>query len=176
MRGSRWRTWETIDQRFVDGRPDVVSWVSEPQAEDLLIAGDVTARLFASTTGRDADWVVKLIDVFPDSVPEAWQLGGYQLMVAHDIMRGRYRRSFSKPEPILPDTPLGFTVNLHQQSHTFRKGHRIMVQIQSTWFPSTTGIRRPGCRTSSRPVRRTSGPRPTGSGVRPSFLPRSRSR
>ena len=96
-RGSRWATWETIDQRFVTGRPDVVSWVSEPLKEDLLIAGDVTAQLIASTTGRDADWVVKLIDVFPDSVPEAWQLGGFQLMVAHDILRGRYRKSFSKP-------------------------------------------------------------------------------
>ena len=134
-RGSRWRTWETIDQRFVTGRPDVVSWVSEPLEEDLLIAGDVTARLVASTTGRDADWAVKLIDVFPDSVPEAWQLGGYQLMVAHEIMRGRYRKSFSKPEPLSPNTPLAFTVDLHQQSHQFRKGHRIMVQVQSTWFP-----------------------------------------
>ena len=134
-RGSRWRTWETIDQRFVTGRPDVVSWVSEPLEEDVLIAGDVTARLIASTTGRDADWAVKLIDVFPDSVPEAWQLGGYQLMVAHEIMRGRYRKSFSKPEPLAPSTPLAFTVDLHQQSHQFRKGHRIMVQVQSTWFP-----------------------------------------
>jgi putative CocE/NonD family hydrolase len=134
-RGSRWATWETIDQRFVTGRPDVVSWVSDPLTEDVLIAGDVTARLVASTTGRDADWAVKLIDVFPDSVPHAWQLGGYQLMVAHEITRGRYRKSFSKPEPLTPNTPLAFTVDLHQQSHQFRKGHRIMVQIQSTWFP-----------------------------------------
>jgi putative CocE/NonD family hydrolase len=134
-RGSRWRTWETIDQRFVTGRPDVVSWLSQPLEEDVLIAGDVTARLIASTTGRDADWAVKLIDVFPDSVPEAWQLGGYQLMVAHEIMRGRYRKSFSNPEPLAPNTPLPFTVDLHQQSHQFRRGHRIMVQIQSTWFP-----------------------------------------
>ena len=134
-RGSRWRTWETIDQRFVEGRPDVVSWVSEPLAGDLLVAGDITARLAASTTGRDADWVVKLIDVFPDSVPEAWQLGGYELMVAHEIMRGRYRKSYSRPEPLQPNTPLAFDVDLHQQSHTFRRGHRIMVQVQSTWFP-----------------------------------------
>ncbi len=134
-RGSRWRTWETEDQRFVTNRPDVVSWVSEPLVEDLLIAGDVTARLLASTTGRDADWVVKLIDVFPDSMPDNWQLGGYQLMVAHEIMRGRYRKSFSQPEPLPPNRPLLFTVDLHQQSHTFRRGHRIMVQVQSTWFP-----------------------------------------
>jgi putative CocE/NonD family hydrolase len=89
----------------------------------------------ASTTGQDADWVVKLIDVFPDSIPENWQLGGYELMVAHEIMRGRYRRSFSAPEPIRPNTPLDFTVDLHQQSYLFRRGHRLMVQIQSSWFP-----------------------------------------
>jgi uncharacterized protein len=134
-RGSHWRTWETVDQRFVDGRPDVASWTSAPLAEDLLVAGNVTAHLVASTTGRDADWVVKLIDVFPDSIPEAWELGGYQLMVAHEIMRGRYRKSFSAPEPLPPNTPLEFTVDLHQQSYQFRKGHRIMVQVQSTWFP-----------------------------------------
>jgi uncharacterized protein len=134
-RGSRWRTWETEDQRFVTNRQDVLSWVSEPLTDDILIAGDVTARLVASTTGRDADWAVKLIDVFPDSMPENWQLGGYQLMVAHEIMRGRYRKSFSQPAPLTPNTPLEFTVDLHQQSHQFRKGHRIMVQVQSTWFP-----------------------------------------
>jgi putative CocE/NonD family hydrolase len=134
-RGSRWRTWETEDQRFVSNRPDVVSWVSEPLDQDVLIAGDVTARLIASTTGRDADWAVKLIDVFPDSIPDNWQLGGYQLMIAHEVMRGRYRKSFSRPEPLQPNTPLAFNVDLHQQSHTFRKGHRIMVQVQSTWFP-----------------------------------------
>jgi hypothetical protein len=134
-RGSHWRTWETEDQRFVDGRPDVLSWVSEPLTEDMLIAGDVRARIVASTTGRDADWAVKLIDVFPDSMPENWSEGGYQLMVAHEIMRGRYRKSFSQPFPLQPNTPLDFTVDLHQQSYTFQKGHRIMVQVQSTWFP-----------------------------------------
>jgi putative CocE/NonD family hydrolase len=134
-RGSRWRTWETEDQRFVTNRPDVVSWISEPLTEDVLIAGDVTARLVASTTGRDADWAVKLIDVFPDSMPDNWQLGGYQLMVAHEIIRGRYRKSFSKPEPLPPNTPLAFTVDMHQQSYQFKAGHRIMVQVQSTWFP-----------------------------------------
>src|SRR4051812_1006967 len=134
-RGSGWRTWETEDQRFVDGRPDVPSWMSEPLTEDVLIAGDVTARIVASTTGRDADWAVKLIDVFPDSMPDNWSEGGYQLMVAHEIMRGRYRKSFSAPAPLQPNTPLGFTVDLHQQSYTFKRGHRLMVQIQSTWFP-----------------------------------------
>jgi hypothetical protein len=119
----------------VDGRPDVARWISEPLTDDLLVAGNITARLVASTTGQDADWVVKLIDVYPDSVPENWQLGGYELMVAHEIMRGRYRRSFSVPEPIRPNTPLDFTVDLHQQSYLFRQGHRLMVQIQSSWFP-----------------------------------------
>jgi uncharacterized protein len=134
-RGSRWRVWETEDQRFVDGRPDVVSWVSAPLDQDVAIAGDVVARLVASTTGRDADWVVKLIDVFPDSVPDNWKLGGYELMVAHEIMRGRYRRSFTTPAPLQPNTPLEFTVDLHQQAYTFKRGHKLMVQVQSTWFP-----------------------------------------
>ena len=165
-RGSRWRTWETIDQRFVD-RPSRRGELGLGAADGrLLIAGDVTAQLIASTTGRDADWAVKLIDVFPDSVPEAWQLGGYQLMVAHEIMRGRYRKSFSKPEPLAPNTPLAFTVDLHQQSHT-RSGRATAswCRCRAPGFPSTTGIRRPGCRTSSRRRRRTSRRRPTGSGT-----------
>jgi uncharacterized protein len=95
----------------------------------------VTARLIASTTGRDADWVVKLIDVFPDSMPDNWQWGGYQLMVAHEIMRGRYRKSFTAAGPLAANTPAEFTIDLHQQSYTFRRGHRLMVQVQSTWFP-----------------------------------------
>ncbi len=134
-RGSRWRTWETEDQRFVDGRPDVATWSTEPLTEDVRIAGNVTARLLASTTGRDADWVVKLIDVFPDSMPDDWKMGGYELMVAHEIMRGRYRTGFSTPAPLQAGKPLAFTVDLHQQVYQFRKGHRIMVQVQSTWFP-----------------------------------------
>jgi putative CocE/NonD family hydrolase len=135
-RGSRWYFWETEDQRFVDGRPDVLTWKTEPLTDDVTVAGDITAKLIAATTGRDADWVVKLIDVFPDSVPERWSRGGYELMVAHEIMRGRYRKSFSNPEPIQPNVPTEFTVDLHQQAHTFRKGHRIMVQVQSSWFPA----------------------------------------
>jgi len=134
-RGSRWSTWETEDQRFVDGRPDVLAWKTPVLTEDVTIAGDVVAKLIAATTGRDADWVVKLIDVFPDSVPGAWSQGGYQLMVAHDVLRGRYRTSFTEPTPIQPNTPTEFTVDLHQQSYTFKRGHRIMVQVQSTWFP-----------------------------------------
>ncbi len=133
--GTRWRQWLVEDQRFVQNRPDVLSWESEPLTTDLTIAGDVIAHLFASTTGTDADWVVKLIDVYPDSVPGAAKLGGYQLMVAADIMRGRYFKSFSKPEPIPANTVTPFTVDLHQQVYRFLAGHRIMAQVQSTWFP-----------------------------------------
>ena len=134
-RGSRWRRWMTEDQRFVDGRPDVLAWQTAPLAEDVTIAGDVTAHLYAATTGSDADWVVKLIDVFPDTMADHPELGGYELMVAGDIMRGRYRRSWEHPEAIPPNTVERYTVDLHQQLYTFRSGHRIMVQVQSTWFP-----------------------------------------
>lgn len=133
--GTRWRQWLVEDQRFVHNRPDVASWESTPLEQDIVIAGDVIARLYASTTGSDADWVVKLIDVYPDSVSSDPKLGGYQLMVAGDIMRGRYYRSFSEPTRIVPNEVTSFTVDMHQQVYRFRKGHRIMVQVQSTWFP-----------------------------------------
>ena len=133
--GTRWRQWLVEDQRFAQNRPDVLSWESEPLAADVTIAGDVIAHLYASTTGTDADWVVKLIDVYPDSMPGDAKLGGYQLMVAADIMRGRYYKSFSKPAPIPANTVTPFTVDLHQQVYRFLQGHRIMVQVQSTWFP-----------------------------------------
>jgi putative CocE/NonD family hydrolase len=101
----------------------------------LAIAGEVTAHLFAATTGSDADWVVKLIDVYPEHHPENWDLAGYQLMVSSEVFRGRYRKSFSKPEPIPPGAVLEYPFSLHTQSYTFKKGHRLMVQVQSTWFP-----------------------------------------
>ena len=132
---ARWGRWMTEDQRFVDGRQDVLTWQTDSLLEDVVIAGNIVGRLFASTTGSDADWVVKLIDVYPDSVPGRPNMGGYQLMVAGDIMRGRYRRSFERPEAIRPNAVASYTVDLHQQSYTFRRGHRIMVQVQSTWFP-----------------------------------------
>ena len=134
-RGSRWRQWMTEDQRFVEGRPDVLAWQTEPLAEDVTLAGSVVATLFASTTGTDADWVVKLIDVYPDSVADRPGLGGYQLMVVGEIMRGRYYRGWDAPSPIPASRVTPFTVDLHQQAYTFRRGHRIMVQVQSTWFP-----------------------------------------
>ena len=134
-RGSRWRQWMTEDQRFVEGRPDVLAWQTEPLTQDVTLAGSVVARLFASTTGTDADWVVKLIDVYPDTVADRPGMGGYQLMVAGEIMRGRYARGWDAPSPILANRVTPFTVDLHQQAYTFRRGHRIMVQVQSTWFP-----------------------------------------
>jgi hypothetical protein len=133
--GSGWRTWLQQDQRFVDNRPDVLTWQSGPLTEDLTIAGDVVAHLFASTTGTDADWVVKLIDVYPDSVPDRPRLGGYELMVNADIMRGRYWKGFSRATPIAANTVTPFNVDLHEQLYRFQKGHRLMVQVQSTWFP-----------------------------------------
>ena len=136
--GTRWQQWLVEDQRFVDNRPDVLTYVSDPLADDIVIAGDIDAHLFASTTGTDADWVVKLIDVYPDdapSQPSGPRMGGYELMVAADIMRGRYYKSWSKPQAIPANTTTQFTVSLHEQLYRFSKGHRIMVQVQSTWFP-----------------------------------------
>jgi putative CocE/NonD family hydrolase len=133
--GNGWRNWLQRDQRFVENRPDVLTWESDPLTEDLTIAGDVVGHLFASTTGTDADWVVKLIDVYPDSVAEQPEMGGYQLMVNADIIRGRYWKSFEQATAIPANTVTPFTVDLHQQLYRFRKGHRLMVQVQSTWFP-----------------------------------------
>jgi putative CocE/NonD family hydrolase len=132
--GSTWSRWLMDDQRFLKDRNDVVSWQTPPLTDDVVIAGDITAHLFASTTGSDADWVVKLIDVYPDDVtPDS--LAGYQLMVANDVLRGRFRKSFEKPEAITPNRTEEFVIDLHTQDYKFRKGHRIMVQVQSSWFP-----------------------------------------
>ncbi len=128
-----WRTWLEQDQRFVDGRPDVLTWETEPLKEDLTIAGDVVAHLFASTTGTDADWVVKLIDVYPPAAPGG--MGGFELMVNADILRGRYWKGFTRATPIPANTVTPFRLDLHEQLYRFKKGHRLMVQVQSTWFP-----------------------------------------
>jgi len=133
--GSNWSTWLVEDQRFVDDRPDVRSWESAPLEADISIAGRIIAHLFASTTGSDSDWVVKLIDVFPERLPEDWKMAGYQLMVANEVFRGRYRQSFERPEPTPPNEVEGYTIDLHTQDYCFKTGHRIMVQVQSTWFP-----------------------------------------
>jgi uncharacterized protein len=130
-----WYTWLVQDQRFVDGRPDVLTWQTGVLQDDVTVAGSVVAKLFASTTGSDADWIVKLIDVYPEKVEEDWKLSGFELMVADEIFRGRYRNSYEKPEAITPNQVTPFTVDLHSTNHVFKKGHRIMVQVQSTWFP-----------------------------------------
>lgn len=130
-----WYTWLVQDQRFVDNRPDVLTWQTEELTDDVTVAGNVVAKLFAATTGTDADWVVKLIDVYPQKVEKDWKLSGYQLMVADEIFRGRYRNSFEKAEAIPANQVVEFTVDLHSTNHVFRKGHRIMVQVQSSWFP-----------------------------------------
>ena len=116
-------------------RPDVLSWETEPLAEDVVVAGEITARLFASTTGQDADWVVKLIDVYPEQYEPDFKLGGYELMVANDVFRGRFWKSFEHPVALVPNAVTPFAIDLHTQSYRFQKGHRIMVQVQSSWFP-----------------------------------------
>jgi len=133
--GSKWSTWLVEDQRFVDDRADVLSWESKPLEEDMTIAGEVVAKLFASTTGTDADWVVKLIDVYPEHHPTNWNLAGYQLMVSNEVFRGRYRKGFETPTPIPAGVVQPYTFSLHTQNYTFKAGHRVMVQVQSTWFP-----------------------------------------
>ncbi len=133
-RGSGWYTWLTEDQRFVDGRPDVLTWQTEPLTSDVTIAGNVLAHVFASTTGTDADWIVKLIDVYPEEMSDP-KMGGYEFMVSNEVFRGRFRKSFEKPEAITPNVPLEYRVGLHGQTYKFQKGHRIMVQVQSSWFP-----------------------------------------
>jgi putative CocE/NonD family hydrolase len=133
--GSRWYTWLTEDQRFVENRPDTLTWQTDPLKEDVTVAGDIVAHLFASTTGSDSDWVVKLIDVYPQKYEPDYKMGGYELMIADEVFRGRFRNSFEKPEPIVPNQVTPFNIDLHTNDHAFLKGHRIMVQVQSTWFP-----------------------------------------
>ncbi|MCA0374769.1 MAG: CocE/NonD family hydrolase [Gemmatimonadetes bacterium] len=133
--GSTWSTWLTEDQRFVHGRPDVLSWELPTLTDDLTIAGDLTVTLHAATTGSDADWIVKLIDVYPDTGQQPLRMNGYQFMVANEVFRGRYRTSFEKPAPLRPGVPETFTIDLHTQAYTFKRGHRVMIQVQSSWFP-----------------------------------------
>jgi uncharacterized protein len=124
--GSQWRTWLVEDQQFVSGRKDLANFETAVLGSDVAVTGDVKADLFAVTTGSDTDWVAKLIDVYPD---------GYQLMVAEEILRGRYRKSFTDPQPVRPGEVAEYKWSLHGADHTFLKGHRMMVEVQSTWFP-----------------------------------------
>jgi uncharacterized protein len=130
-----WGRWLVDDQRPFNSRPDVLTYVSEPLTEPLTISGGVMAELLASTSGTDADWVVKLIDAYPDEYPSQPDLGGYELMISSDILRGRYRESFEVAKPIRPNTTLPYRIRMPHANHTFMPGHRIMVQVQSSWFP-----------------------------------------
>jgi len=134
-RGSSWYTWLVQDQRFLQGRNDVLSWQTDPLDHDLTIDGFVIAHIFASTTGSDSDWIVKLIDVYPDSNPEEPAMAGYQLMIVDEIFRSRYRQSFERPAAIAPDQVNEYSIDLHANNHAFKKGHRLMVQVQSSWYP-----------------------------------------
>jgi putative CocE/NonD family hydrolase len=133
--GFTWSQWLVDDQRETSGRPDVLVFVSDELHEPLKISGQPVANLIASTSGTDSDWVVKLIDVYPDEVAGQKEMGGYQLMVSADVFRGRYRESLETPKPIPADKPLLYRFNLPTANHVFLSGHRIMVQIQSSWFP-----------------------------------------
>jgi putative CocE/NonD family hydrolase len=130
-----WPRWLVDDQREASGRPDVVAFISDRLTEPIKISGQPIANLVASTSGTDADWVVKLIDVYPDEVAGQPALGGYQLMISADIFRGRYRESLEIAKPLEPSKPLSYRFALPTANHVFLPGHRIMVQIQSSWFP-----------------------------------------
>jgi putative CocE/NonD family hydrolase len=134
-KGENWKKWLVSDQREASGRPDVAVFVTDVLKEPVKIAGEPVANLVASTSGTDSDWVVKLIDVYPPEVAGDPGMGGYQLMVAADIFRGRYRESLEAPKAITPDAPLLYRFALPTSNHVFRPGHRIMVQVQSSWFP-----------------------------------------
>jgi putative CocE/NonD family hydrolase len=132
---SRWYFWLTEDQRFVDNRPDVLTWQTDTLTDDVTVTGNLLAKLYAATSAGDADWVVKLIDVYPQEYKKELKMSGYELMVAADVFRGRYRNSFAKPEPMTPGKVELYNIDLHGIDHVFKKGHKIMVQVQSTWFP-----------------------------------------
>jgi len=133
--GEAWRTWLVTDQRFVDGRPDVLTYVTEPLTKSVRLSGAPQVNLYASTSGSDSDWVVKLIDVYPGTMPSQPAMGGYELPISLDIFRGRYRTSFEHPEAITSDKPLLYQFGLPTVNHVFEPGHRIMVQVQSSLFP-----------------------------------------
>lgn len=133
--GSQWYTWLLEDQRFAESRPDVATWQTQPLESAVCIAGNVQAKLFAATTGSDSDWIVKLIDVYPAEDAAERDMGGYELMIADEVFRGRFRKSFEHPEAITPNAITPYSFSLHTNDHCFGAGHRVMVQVQSTWFP-----------------------------------------
>ncbi|HEV2681607.1 MAG TPA: CocE/NonD family hydrolase [Rhodanobacter sp.] len=133
--GQTWSQWLVDDQREASGRSDVLSYISDVLTTPLKISGAPEVNLVASTSGSDSDWVVKLIDVYPDQVAEQPEMGGYQLAVAMDIFRGRYREGFADPKALATNQPLPYRFALPAANHVFLPGHRIMVQVQSSWFP-----------------------------------------
>ncbi|WP_420439742.1 CocE/NonD family hydrolase [Candidatus Palauibacter sp.] len=132
--------WKVEDQRFASERPDVLVYQSEPLEEDLTIAGPIGAEIFVSTTGTDSDWIVKLIDVYPEDAPPSPScdvpMGGYQMHLAGEIMRGRFRNDLENPEPMAPGEVTRIEIDLRDRFHTFKAGHRLMVHVQSSWFPA----------------------------------------
>jgi putative CocE/NonD family hydrolase len=137
---SRTAEYMTDDQRFASRRPDVMVYQTDVLNEDITLTGPIVADLFVSTTGTDADYIVKLIDVFPpDTKTEnpdlKYPMGGYQMLVRGEVFRGKYRNSFEKPEPFVPGKVTNVKYELPDVAHTFRKGHRIMIQVQNSWFP-----------------------------------------
>ncbi len=133
--GNTWSIWLVDDQREASGRPDVLAYESDVLTAPVKISGQPIANLIASTSGTDSDWVVKVIDVYPDEVATQPAMGGFQLMISADIFRGRYRESFETPKAITADKPLLYRFTMPTANHVFLPGHRIMVQIQSSWFP-----------------------------------------
>jgi uncharacterized protein len=132
--GSGWYTWLVQDQRFLGKRPDIATWQTPVLDQPVTITGEIVADIFASTSGTDSDWIVKLIDVYPDN-PSLGKMSGAELMIVDEIFRGRYRKSYEHPEAIPANQPEEYKFSLHGADHVFLKGHRIMVQVQSTWFP-----------------------------------------
>lgn len=147
--GGDWPFWEVADQRFVEHRPDVLTFVSAPLHRDLTVTGPLAADLFAASSGTDSDFIVKLIDVYPqDAQKNAWNpdkgpkpgqyaqsLNGYELPVAMEVRRGRFNKSYEHPQPLISNKPEEWKIPLRDHDYVFLKGHRLMVQIQSTWFP-----------------------------------------
>lgn len=133
--GSTWKNWLVDDQRAVSGRPDVVTFTSDVLTAPVTVAGTPQVHLTASTSGTDSDWVVKLVDVYPEVMPKQAEMGGYQLAVAMDIFRGRYREDLAVAKPLTANAPLKYQFALPETNHVFLPGHRIMVQVQSSWFP-----------------------------------------
>ncbi|QJW99733.1 CocE/NonD family hydrolase [Frigoriglobus tundricola] len=133
--GPEWPVWMLQDQRFTNGRPDVLTYETDPLTEDLVIAGSMKVKLFGSTSGTDCDWIVRLIDVYPEDYAKPADMGGFQLLIAGEPVRARFRKSLEKPEAVQPGAVEEYTIDLNWGHHRFRKGHKVMVQVSSTWFP-----------------------------------------